>query len=76
MAFTISKSGKLDEVRSYLDQLEGPPTDSPDYPGHCHAKQHALDFISRANPSAELSISISGDTRDGKRHVSVSMVEG
>jgi len=74
--FTISKTGKKSEVVAYLNDLEGPATDAPEYAYHCHAKQHAIDFVSRAQPSSEISISISGGAEDGKASVQLSMTEG
>lgn len=76
MAFTISTSGTKAEVTAKLNELESPPTDHADYAGHCHAKQHAIDFVSRAQDGASLTISISGNTEGGKRYVSASMSEG
>lgn len=61
--FSISMSGTKAEVVAQLNALEGPPTDSPVYAHHCHAKQHTIDFVSRLDPSQSCSVSVNGNPR-------------
>lgn len=62
-SFSISHTGRKSVVEEELRALEGPPTDSPVYAHHCHAMQHAIDFVSRCGPNEEITISVSGTAR-------------
>lgn len=73
--FTISIEGTKAQCVEALNDMKHPATDEPQYADHAHAKQHCIDFVSRAQPGSNLSLQVSGGRVGGKSHVQLSFVE-
>ena len=74
---SITLSGRKEDVQGQLNEMESPATDDPHYADFCHLKQHVLDFVARAAPSAPITVSGStGIDGNGKRYASVTLSEG